>query len=180
MAPKARDADRIGDALRAIDPVRDRGGQPIYDESGEQVTRATCATGERPCPRVTCRQNLLPDQMERGGSPGPFTCAMDVVDAHPQGITRNAAGVLMVRHQNEIRDIEERALAKFTVVAPGGAGQIVRVARAKQRASVSFSLKLPPPIAAMVLDDAAAAGKPAAVYIREVLVELYGAGRRRS
>lgn len=165
--------DAIADALRTIDPVRDRNGQPIYAPGGEQVTRSACVSGERPCPRVTCRQNLLPDQLARGGRPGPFTCAMDAVDAHPEGMSRNAVGVLMVRHQNEVRDIEERALLKFAPAVPVDRVVIRRRSRAKRNPSVNVSTKLPPWLALRVLDDAKAAGKPVSAFVRDVLAEVY-------
>lgn len=170
--------DEIVSAVRSLDPVRDAKGEPILDELGEVITREVCRDGERPCPRITCRQSLLPDQLKATGKAGLFTCALDVVEAHPEGLPRIAVAVLMARPPGAVRNIEDDALAKFAPVAPVAAREIKRRHRAKQKPRVSMGVKLTPPVALRVLDEARRAGKKPAVYLRDCIEELF-AGRPR-
>lgn len=170
--------DLIVAAVRSLDPVRDAKGEAILDERGEVVTREECRNGERPCPRVTCRQNLIVDQLKATGKPAPFTCALDVVDAHPEGLPRIAVAVLMARPPNAVRNIEDDALAKFAPAAPAEVREIKRRNRAKQKPRISLGVKLTPPVALRVLDEARRAGKKPAVYLRDCIEELF-AGRPR-
>lgn len=170
--------DLIVAAVRSLNPVRDAKGEPILDERGDVVVREECRNGERPCPRVTCRQNLIVDQLKATGKPAPFTCALDVVDAHPEGLPRIAVAVLMAKPPGATRDIEDRALAKFAPAAPAEVREIKRRNRAKQKPRVSMGVKLTPPVALRVLDEARRAGKKPAVYLRDCIEELF-AGRPR-
>ncbi len=97
-------------------------------------TRRDCLDGgvnsARPCPWVRCRSHLAIDVHPQSGSikPNhplddfdamPATCALDVVAAHPDGVTlETVAGLLNVTRER-VRQIEERALARLAARTPG-------------------------------------------------------------
>lgn len=84
--------------------------------------RSECEGGERPCPFVSCRYNLLVDVKESGAikeNLGPIedvdfealgdTCALDVADRG--GDTLEAVGDMLGMTRERIRQVETRALA---------------------------------------------------------------------
>lgn len=84
--------------------------------------RSECEGGERPCPFVSCRYNLLVDVKESGSikeNLGPIedvdfetlgdTCALDVADRG--GDTLEAVGDMLGMTRERIRQVETRALA---------------------------------------------------------------------
>lgn len=75
-------------------------------------TRQDCLEGgrnaARPCPWSCCRFSLAPE----GGT--THSCALDVVDEHPGGLTHDAVGQLLGGLTRErVRQIEARALSKI-------------------------------------------------------------------
>lgn len=107
------------------DPVRPR-------------TRADCKDGPRPCERFLCRQHLATDVLDNGtltviGGPklseAPTdseierfvdaaiartlrfgSCALDVVDRNPDGVTLREIGEMLDVSRERIRQLERKAL----------------------------------------------------------------------
>lgn len=83
-------------------------------------TRGDCLPGgrnaARPCPWLTCRANLAAE----GGT--TESCALDVVDEYPGGLTHDAVGKLLGGLTRErVRQLEAAALAKVRKRAAGRA-----------------------------------------------------------
>jgi DNA-directed RNA polymerase specialized sigma24 family protein len=110
------------------------------------VVRGDCADGARPCPHVACKYHLLrewplvgrgalaasPDWADgwrthpatRGAASlaealdrMPATCALDVIDAAPDGLPLEEIGRLLGCTRERARQIEARALRKLAMVA---------------------------------------------------------------
>jgi hypothetical protein len=92
-------------------------------------TRADCATGQRPCPYVSCKYNLYVDVNPKTGSVKmnfpdkelwelKDTCALDVADRG--GITLEDVGDIMNLTRERVRQLETRGLVKLRVIADDG------------------------------------------------------------
>jgi hypothetical protein len=88
-------------------------------------TRGDCKDGQRPCPWISCKQNLFLDVNGETGTiqlnfPGreidqlPATCVLDVADEGTH--TLEECGELTNRTRERIRQIEVRALLKLRVI----------------------------------------------------------------
>lgn len=85
-------------------------------------TRAECPPS-RPCPYVGCRYNLWQDVTIIGSIKVNFvgiepwqlktSCALDVCDANPEGLTLEETGAMMNLTRERIRQIESAALEKI-------------------------------------------------------------------
>src|SRR2546425_7106105 len=95
-------------------------------EASRPKSRADCATGQRPCPYVSCKFNLYVDVNPRTGSVKmnfpdkelwelAETCALDVADR--AGITLEEGGVIMNLTRERVGQLEVGGLAKLRVIA---------------------------------------------------------------
>jgi len=84
-------------------------------------TRADCPD-YRPCPFVTCRYNLLIDLTSAGSIKINFpsgvkdnmeTCALDLIDQYPDGLTLQQIGTYTNLTRERARQIEEEAIQKI-------------------------------------------------------------------
>lgn len=75
----------------------------VLRDERQPVTRGDCVGGQRPCPWDACRHHLLLAP----------SCALDVVDANPVGVTLEVVGDLLGVTRERIRQIEEKALRKL-------------------------------------------------------------------
>jgi hypothetical protein len=133
------------DARRPYGPQRPRDpeaprtrGQCPQDDEGRPV---------RPCPWVGCRFHLAVDITERGelqlrtGGHNPFfdaledqaeelvesgmaTCALDVVDEHPEGLSLDEVGALLNMSRVAVKYIEDAYRARMLVWAEGVEGRV--------------------------------------------------------
>lgn len=83
-------------------------------------TRADCEGHEGPCPWVSCAWHLYMEVNEDNGNfkvtfpdlevwEMPETCALDVIDAHPDGLTLDDLGAILNVTRERIRQIEGAA-----------------------------------------------------------------------
>jgi hypothetical protein len=72
-------------------------------DPAQPLTRADCLDGPRPCPWNTCRYHL-------DAAP---SCALDIVDQHPNGATMDVVGRLLSISRERVRQIEGMALTKL-------------------------------------------------------------------
>ena len=99
-------------------------GRMLYpDEAVDKpVKREECASGERPCPFVSCKHHLYLDVSARTGAiklnfpdlevwEMVETCALDVADRG--GTTLEEVGAIMNLTRERIRQVEVKALAKL-------------------------------------------------------------------
>lgn len=112
---------------------------PVYDDGTDRAvehrdvhrrprTREECAGGPRPCPWVSCTEHLAWMAVSRGPaevqeaeldlavrdlSAERPSCVIDVVDAHPEGLTLDEVGQLFGVTRERIRQIESKALARL-------------------------------------------------------------------
>jgi hypothetical protein len=99
-------------------------GRMLYPEEAVEkpVTRADCASGERPCPFVSCKHHLYLDVSARTGAiklnfpdlevwEMVETCALDVADRG--GTTLEEVGAIMNLTRERIRQVEVKGLAKL-------------------------------------------------------------------
>ncbi len=88
------------------------------------ANRGECVNGPRPCPSVHCRHHLGPDDERRGkpheGRSAPKrvlqraeTCALDIADRYPDGLSRDAVATLLGVDPERVRQIEERGTLKY-------------------------------------------------------------------
>jgi hypothetical protein len=96
-----------------------------YPEAVEHPkARADCKLGLRPCPYIGCRYHLWCDVKSRGNITVNFgdlepdemvtpSCALDVVDAHPEGVTLETVGEYLNCTREFVRQIEAAALRKL-------------------------------------------------------------------
>lgn len=108
---------------RAPNPVRTHKGLPIVVD-GRELTRGRCKDGPRPCPQMECRHNLAADY-----TPATDTrqarlrlrllqtnsCALDVADANPDGLSYSELGLLMGMTSRNVNYIVEAALRKIDI-----------------------------------------------------------------
>ena len=94
---------------------------------GVPASRAECIDGPRPCRWIRCRLHLWrsdpwdqPGRRWPGGprhgkvkAPTSATCALDVTDANPDGLSASEVGVILGVSPERVRQIEERAAAKM-------------------------------------------------------------------
>lgn len=99
------------------------GDMPDHDRP---TVRGECEAGgwseARPCPYVGCRHNLALDVDTSGAVRAvvptldlealPDTCALDVAEAHPHGLTLDEVSQRLGLTRERVRQIEDRALAK--------------------------------------------------------------------
>lgn len=101
-------------------------------------TRGECVDGPRPCPWVSCRAHLalevnpengsvkinFPHIFDRGGTPDlslmPATCALDVADANPRGVTLEEVGIYTNTVMERGRQLVEEALLEVRQKLNGG------------------------------------------------------------
>jgi len=92
-------------------------------------TRSECASGQRPCPWVSCKHHLYLDVNPETGSiklnfPDAElenmrdTCSLDVADRG--GITLEEVGEILNLTRERIRQVEVRGLIKLKAVSPDG------------------------------------------------------------
>lgn len=90
------------------------------DPIGRPRTRGECAGGPRPCPYVSCRQNLALDVLPGGKArlhwspdeePDRPSCAPDVADLG--GLTMNEVATILGVVRQRITQIEEGALRRI-------------------------------------------------------------------
>lgn len=110
-------------------PSRGRRPRAAYPKKGRSVslplhdrpkTRADCANVPRPCPYVGCRYHLYLDVNEdtgglriaMDGEPWEMaeSCALDVVDRHPDGLRMGGIGTVMGVSRERVRQILKRPL----------------------------------------------------------------------
>jgi hypothetical protein len=98
-----------------------------YDGEGFPVTRDKCRGGHRPCPYVRCRYNLYLDvkKVANGSAirvnfpelEGPHqlkdSCALDVADANPDGMTLEEMGNLLNITRERARQLEGAVIRKL-------------------------------------------------------------------
>jgi sigma-70-like protein len=112
----------------------------------QPVTRANCVDGPRPCPWTSCRHHMLVEGELRGRdaverspawAPGcrihpaargartleealvslPASCALDVVDANPDGLSLEELGRLLSVTRERARQLEDIGLRKLAMAA---------------------------------------------------------------
>ncbi len=92
-------------------------------------SRADCASGQRPCPWISCKHHLFLDvNPETGSIKLNFpdieledmrdTCSLDVADRG--GITLEEVGEILNLTRERIRQVEVRGLLKLKQVSPDG------------------------------------------------------------
>ncbi len=99
-------------------------GRLLYPDSeiDRPKTRAECASGERPCPFVSCKHHLYLDVSAKTGAiklnfpdlevwEMTETCALDVADRG--GTTLEEVGAIMNLTRERIRQVEVKGLAKL-------------------------------------------------------------------
>jgi hypothetical protein len=98
-------------------------------EAERPKLRAQCASGQRPCPWVSCKHHLYLDvNPETGSIKLNFpdvelenmrdTCSLDVADRG--GITLEEVGEILNLTRERIRQVEVRGLVKLKAVSPDG------------------------------------------------------------
>ena len=109
-------------------PPREQLSLPVVNSCAPPETRAECAAIVRPCDRYSCRQHLWPDterqgRQHHGVAPppklrrGPESCALDVVDRNPDGISTELVAQLMGHGMTaeRARQVEARAMRKLEI-----------------------------------------------------------------
>lgn len=83
------------------------------------ATRAGCSDGPRPCRRMLCRYHLAfdisrkaPDDFEL-----PESCALDVADKHPEGLTLREVGATLGMTREGAREVELIAKSKLRSIS---------------------------------------------------------------
>lgn len=106
-------------------PARRRVNLPLYVEFVRPVTVGDCRDGPRPCPLVSCELHLatqaasrLPEdvsdeEVERLLRAMPYTCAQDVIDAHPEGAELRLIGEAFGISHERVRQLERRTLNRY-------------------------------------------------------------------
>jgi hypothetical protein len=103
-------------------------GRLLYPETEDierPRTRAECASGERPCPFVSCKHHLYLDVSARTGAiklnfpdlevwEMSETCALDIADRG--GTTLEEVGAIMNLTRERIRQVEVKGLAKMAAL----------------------------------------------------------------
>jgi len=95
---------------------------PDVEDVAKPKTRVECATGERPCPFVSCKHHLYLDVSARTGAiklnfpdlevwEMTETCALDVADRG--GTTLEEVGAIMNLARERILQVEVKGLAKL-------------------------------------------------------------------
>jgi hypothetical protein len=95
---------------------------PDVEDVLKPTTRIECASGERPCPFVSCKHNLYLDVSAKTGAiklnfpdlevwEMNETCALDVADRG--GTTLEEVGAIMNLTRERIRQVEVKGLAKL-------------------------------------------------------------------
>ena len=95
---------------------------PDVEDAGKPTTRIECASGERPCPIVSCKHHLYLDVSAKTGAiklnfpdlevwEMNETCALDVADRG--GTTLEEVGAIMNLTRERIRQVEVKGLAKL-------------------------------------------------------------------
>ena len=95
---------------------------PDVEDVEKPKTRAECASGERPCPFVSCKHHLYLDVSARTGAiklnfpdlevwEMNETCALDIADRG--GTTLEEVGAIMNLTRERIRQVEVKGLAKL-------------------------------------------------------------------
>lgn len=103
---------------------------PLFVEP-EPPPRSECRDGPRPCPHYQCRHHLWAVEARAGrrqradettwrSAPTPVvlqhspeTCALDQVDAEPDGLDREKVGKLLGLTRERVRQIEEAVVEKL-------------------------------------------------------------------
>src|SRR3984957_7687996 len=106
-------------------------GRLLYPdlEIERPATRVECASGERPCPFVSCKHHLYLDVSARTGAiklnfpdlevwEMVETCALDVADRG--GTTLEEVGAIMNLTRERIRQVEVKGLAKLEALKDMG------------------------------------------------------------
>lgn len=128
-------------------PVRTHRGLPIYD-GPHKVTRDICRDGPRPCPYTQCRQHLASDYS--GSSPkqqqrraivlgSSNTCALDVANANPDGLTYKDVGLLLGMTGERVRQIEKLVLSRIDV---DQRSDMLQVRRDKNRKAMALQVRM--------------------------------------
>lgn len=113
------------DAAPEATPRRRRVCLPLYVEFVRPVTVGDCRDGPRPCPLVSCELHLatqlaskLPadvsdEDVERLLRALPYTCAQDVIDAHPDGADLRVIGEAFGISHERVRQLERRTVNRY-------------------------------------------------------------------
>jgi len=119
------DAPEDFDAAPEATPGRRRVHLPLYVEFVRPMTVGDCRDGPRPCPLVSCEFHLatqlaskLPEdvsdeEVERLLRAMPYTCAQDVIDAHPEGAELRLIGAAFGISHERVRQLERRTLNRY-------------------------------------------------------------------
>ncbi len=111
-------------SIRRLSKTELNQGRVLYPEMDywKPVTRAECASTERPCPYVSCKYHLYLDiHPVRGSIKVNFpdlevwemteTCALDIADRG--GITLEEVGEIMNLTRERVRQVETQGLSKL-------------------------------------------------------------------
>ena len=108
-------------ALASLDKLV--GPSEPSDRLGAPRVRAECINGPRPCPWASCRHHLAVDVTGHGGlritwpmlqiGEVLYSCALDVTDDYPAGLTQDQVGALLNLSHERIRQIELRLQRKL-------------------------------------------------------------------
>ena len=111
-------------------PPREQLSLPVLNSCAPPDTRAECASIPRPCDRYSCRQHLWPDTERQGRQhhgvapaaklkPVAESCALDVVEKHPDGLGHEFIAKLMGHGMTaeRARQVEARAMRKMAIAA---------------------------------------------------------------
>ena len=71
-------------------------------------TRADCLDGPRPCPHYACRHHLW--MICRGDELPDDSCALDLVDEHPEGLTAHEVASILGVSRQAVECVEKGAL----------------------------------------------------------------------
>lgn len=87
---------------------------PVLDPSTMPRTRGDCLAGgrnaARPCGWLVCRHNIAAEPGWSGGD----SCALDVADQHPGGVTLEEIGQTLGLTRERVRQIEVRVLRQIS------------------------------------------------------------------
>jgi hypothetical protein len=97
-------------------------GSLLFDLPERPRTRGECGN-ERPCPWVGCRYHLYLEVRRRGGILFPWadlepwelpeTCALDLTEKYPDGMTLEHVGEIFNQTRERIRQVELMCLQKI-------------------------------------------------------------------
>lgn len=114
-------APLLRDAARALREIRRHGLETVRARAERRpLVRGDCAEVRRPCPWAGCRYHLGADvdeigvlfEQKREIADPTASCALDVCEAHPRGLSLGEVGARMGLSRESARRIEAEALRK--------------------------------------------------------------------